>query len=263
MSVTTTNNVVINKMTLAQYKTLKANNQINANEVYSITDLDQHLVELKDISNQNLNTITGDIITAYGNDCTNKPVQNGYLVNFPHPTNPTNYNKQLWFGRNSGNIYCRDKEAGTWGAWSKIAQEANIMSAYASSNVTVSSANASKYTNFTLVRYESTGDRLTISGGGIRIGANVSRIKVSAQTQIVPTGGAGIKHLRIYKNTATVGWATYRSTATNENTTLSIPTRVLSVAEGDIIYLKYYGLAGDVFNGSGDVPTILTVEVVE
>jgi len=263
MSVTTTNNVVINKLTLAQYKTLKANNQINANEVYSISDIDEHLIEMKDISNQNLNNISGDIIVGYGNDCTNKPVQNGYLINLPHSTDATNYNKQIWFARNSGNVYCRDKEAGVWGSWNKISQAPNIMTAYLSSNLTISSANASAYKNFTLSKYESAGDRLTISGGGIRVGANVSKIKVSAQSQVVPAGGAGIKHLRIYKNSATVGWATQRFTATNENATLTIPTRVLSVSEGDIIYLKYYALAGDVFNGSGDIPTMLTVEVVE
>lgn len=263
MSVTTTNNVVINKLTLEQYKTLKANNQINANEVYSISDLDEHLIEMKDISNQDLNSLTGDIIVGYGNNCTNKPAQNGYLINLPHASDPTNYNKQIWFARNSGNIYCRDKEAGTWGDWQKVSQAPNIMTAYLSSNLTVSSANANAYTNFTLSRYESTGDRLTISGGGIRVGANVSRIKVSAQAQIVPSGGASIKHLRVYKNSATVGWAIHRCTAANENTTLSIPSRVLSVSEGDIIYLKYYALANDVFNGSGDIPTMLTVEVVE
>ena len=57
MSVTTTNNVVINKLTLAQYKSLKASNQINANEVYSISDLDEHLVEVKDITSQEKATL--------------------------------------------------------------------------------------------------------------------------------------------------------------------------------------------------------------
>lgn len=264
MSVTTTNNVVINKLTLAQYKTLKANNQINANEVYSISDLDQHLVEMKDITSQDLNSNIGDIITAYGNDCTNKPnSQNGYLVNLTHSTSPANYNKQLWFIRNVNDVYIRTQEAGTFGDWVKIAQEPNIMTAYQGTSITVSSANASKYANFNLSNFSSCGSKLSISNGGIKIGGNVKRIKVSAQAQVMPTGGAGIKHIRIYRNNAIVGWNAHRFTATNENATLVIPERTYAVSEGDIIYLNYYGLAGDVFSGGNELQTVLTVEVVE
>lgn len=265
MSVTTTNNVVINKMTLAQYKTLKANNQINTNEVYSISDLDEHLVEVKDISNQNINSNIGDVITGYGNDCTNKPTsQNGYLVNLTHSTSPANYNKQLWFIRNINDVYIRTQEAGTFGNWVKIAQEPNIMTAYLGAGVTVSSANANKYCNFNLSNFSSCGSKLSISGGGIKIGGNVKRIKVSAQSQVIPTGGASIKHIRIYRNDSSiVGWNAHRFTATNENTTLVIPERTYAVSEGDIIYLKYYGLANDVFSGGNEMQTVMTVEVVE
>ncbi len=265
MSVTTTNNVVINKLTLAQYKALKADNQINANEVYSISDLDEHLVEVKNITSQDLNNQKGDIITAYGNECTNRPnSQNGYLVNLTHSISPENYNKQLWFIRHTHDVYMRTQENGTWGDWIKVMQEPNVMTAYLGTTITVSSANASKYVNFNLANFSSTGSKLSISNGGIKIGANVKRIKVSAQCQVVPLGGTGIKHIRIYRNdNAVAGWNAHRFTATNENTTLVIPERTYGVSEGDIIYLKYFGLAGDQFGGGNEMQTVLTVEVVE
>lgn len=55
MSYTTTNNVIINKLGLNQYKTLKDNNQINANEVYVINDYLGDYTYICNGSNDNVN----------------------------------------------------------------------------------------------------------------------------------------------------------------------------------------------------------------
>jgi hypothetical protein len=46
MAVTTVNGVTINKLTLAEYKTLKANNSLETNESYVITDIDEYIDDL-------------------------------------------------------------------------------------------------------------------------------------------------------------------------------------------------------------------------
>lgn len=43
MSVTEYDGVIINKLSLEQYKTLKANNQLVSTQTYVITDIDEHL----------------------------------------------------------------------------------------------------------------------------------------------------------------------------------------------------------------------------
>ena len=58
MSYTTTNNVVINKLSLNQYKTLKTNNQLANNEVYVITDYMGDYVYMCNGSTDNVNIST-------------------------------------------------------------------------------------------------------------------------------------------------------------------------------------------------------------
>ena len=68
MSYTTTNNVVINKLTLNQYKTLQSNNQVNANEVYVINDYMGDYVYICNGSTDNVNIST--IVKAFLNENT-------------------------------------------------------------------------------------------------------------------------------------------------------------------------------------------------
>ena len=58
MSVTTTNNVVINKLSLNQYKTLKSNGQLVNNEVYVVTDYIGDYTYLCNGSTDNVNIST-------------------------------------------------------------------------------------------------------------------------------------------------------------------------------------------------------------
>ena len=75
---------------------------------------------LRDISGLNLNTLIGEFIIGYGNDCVNKPSGNGYLLNLPHPTAPTRYNRQYWQVRTNNVIYTRRMEDGVWSSWEVI-----------------------------------------------------------------------------------------------------------------------------------------------
>ena len=75
---------------------------------------------VRDISGLNLNTLIGELIIGYGNDCINKPSGNGFLLNIPHPTAPTIYNRQYWQVRTNNCIYTRHMEAGVWSSWTLI-----------------------------------------------------------------------------------------------------------------------------------------------
>lgn len=70
------------------------------------------------VNNRDLNTCIGEIIIGYGNECTNRPInQNGYFINIPHDSKPTLYGKQIYITRQSNSIYMRNLENGTFGAW--------------------------------------------------------------------------------------------------------------------------------------------------
>lgn len=74
-----------------------------------------------DINYKDLNECIGKVIFAYGNGCTNKPTtSNGYLINLSHDSRPMLYNKQIWFSRNSNEIWVRNMENGTWNAWQPV-----------------------------------------------------------------------------------------------------------------------------------------------
>lgn len=75
----------------------------------------------ENLNDKDLNQCVGRVIFGYGNNCSNKPTtSNGYLINIPHDSKPTLYNKQIWFSRSSDEIYVRNLENGSWGAWKVI-----------------------------------------------------------------------------------------------------------------------------------------------
>lgn len=264
MATTETNNVVINKLSVEQYRAIKGTTQEKANEVYNLKDVDEHLVEMKDISGQNLNNLKGKVIMGYGNNCTNRPTdQNGFFLNLPLPTAPDTFNRQFYLIRTTHDLYTRFMEDGVWSDYKKIAQAPQIVTAYLASNYTVSTANANAYKSLYLAQKCKVGSKLEMSNGGIKIGNHISYVKISAQMQITPSGGAAVKHLRIYKGETVVGWANVRCTAVNDGKTLVIASHVIPVSAGDVLTLRYYASAGDVIQGAEQIPTLLTVEVVE
>lgn len=76
------------------------------------------------IHDADLNTQIGKVIIAYGNNCTNKPTGfNGYLINIPHCTSPTTYNKQIWIERPANNVWVRTMENGIFGNWQPLLRD--------------------------------------------------------------------------------------------------------------------------------------------
>ena len=92
-------------------------------ETYTQAQISALLANARNIDGKNLNTLVGERIVGYGNNCTNKPTSaNGYLINIPHSydNQKNNYNKQFWFIRDTNVIYMRSQVAGTFGDWVRI-----------------------------------------------------------------------------------------------------------------------------------------------
>lgn len=113
----------------------------------------------------------------------------------------------------------------------------------------------------------STSDRLTMASNGIRIGADIQYVKVSANAIVDCGTKAGNRHMRIEKvsgsTIARIAWAcVYSSTASN--TLFSFPPMITSVKEGDILRMMFYTGDVDDVNVSGASSngwqTYLTVE---
>lgn len=94
------------------------------------------------INNKDLNDLFGRVIIAYGNSCLNRPSGlNGYLINIPHDTRPTVYNKQIWITRPANNVYVRNMDGGTWGDWIPLHYDTGWQNLTLASGISVFNAN--------------------------------------------------------------------------------------------------------------------------
>lgn len=129
------------------------------------------------------------------------------------------------------------------------------------SNYSISSTNTEQLT-LTATANEIIGTGLTVSGGTIVIGANIAAVKICASIYCSSGYMAGDKiHMNILKNGSVVATAITNCTATYF--TLSVPTKIISVSQGDTISLAIrneMGARGVIGNSRN--ATFLTCEVV-
>ena len=111
-----------------------------------------------DINNKDLNECIGKVIFGYGNACTNKPTtSNGYSINLTHDSKPTLYNKQVWFSRNSNEVWVRNMENGVWNAWQPVRYDSGWKTLTLESGV-------SAYSNAQLPQYRKVGNVVYVRG---------------------------------------------------------------------------------------------------
>lgn len=142
----------------------------------------------------------------------------------------------------------------------------NIMTGYF--DTTLTNLTESSYTIVPLNNERSIGDELTLTAnGGIKIGSGISAVLVSGRLAFNTIPSAGVRHLRImknsYTNNNTIGW-TQKTFAASQPDSLIITPTLAAVNEGDIIYLWYYTTnSTDVIGGNAyGCRTSLTVESV-
>lgn len=134
-------------------------------------------------------------------------------------------------------------------------------------NTALSSLANNTYTVVPMTSDISAGTLLTASGNGIKIGAGVTRVLVSASLAFDTVGGsAASRYIRIcrnsYSDANTIGW-NYRYMATGQANVLVVPATLAEVAEGDVLYMYYYARSQDTIGGNAHpARTGFTVEVV-
>lgn len=196
-------------------------------------------------------------------------------------TEQYSYLRQRYVPYNSSNaVYERDVTRGsdnvwTYGAWwrstltptvsEKVYSKA-AMTIALSANATVSATGAYVTIPFNKAVISTSG-RLTLLDNAIRIGSNISHVKVSGQTICKFGNTAGNRHARIQKisgsTTTSVAWACVYGTAAS-NTMYPFAPIIVPVAEGDLIKMVFYTADAADYNVAGSAAngwqTYMTVE---
>lgn len=122
-------------------------------------DMDSLRKYSRDITDQNLDDLKGEIIFGYGNNCLNRPNgANGYLINIPHCKSPDTHNTQVWITRPKAGLFIRNMEGGTWTDWTPIYSDSGWQTLPLASGV--SQQNASVYP----CRYRKLGNVVYVEG---------------------------------------------------------------------------------------------------
>lgn len=144
--------------------------------------------------------------------------------------------------------------------------ERSVMTRSLSAAITDLAVNT--YTIVPLDLSNSAGSKLTATNdGGIQIGANVSKIKVSGMVSYDTINSTGSRHVRIIKNSYTadntLAWS-WQTLVQSQPANVEILPILSDVEEGDVIYMLYYtGNTNDKIGGNAyGCRTSLTVETV-
>lgn len=99
-------------------------NATGDSDVPNAKTIKKALKNVQNISNKDLNTLIGEIIIGYGNNCANRPLSlgHGYFINIPHcdEAGKVLYNKQFWISRVENRFAMRTQENGVFGEWEEI-----------------------------------------------------------------------------------------------------------------------------------------------
>ncbi len=166
----------------------------------------------------------------------------------------------------NGIVYYRAD--GTRGVGTLTIPTPNIMTVYLKADFTISATN----TTYDLTNVETltnVGTKLSLVSGKIKIGAGVSKVKVSYTAKCLSPANTTRTFMYLMYNHSNTDVAISQEGAwfggTNWQVNIGVVPRVLSVSEGDTFWLRCYGYKNNTIGGkAGDfIPTILTVEVVE
>ena len=127
-----------------------------------------------------------------------------------------------------------------WGSWARSGARLPSMSAYLSGNQTTV---GSSYTKIDFASTSSTFG-LTLTDGGIKIGAGISQVLASLTVAFSGVKANGMKHIKIKRNTTNCEWVSGYAVSGND-LTLTISPRLMNVSEGDLITATYYTTNAD------------------
>ena len=122
------------------------------------------------------------------------------------------------------------------------------------------------YTKINFNSVVNVGEKLSFEDNGVKIGAGVKYVKVSAigNPQTEKTGNA---YLRIVKNQLndpnTIVWVFEKVTSAWGTVVLTLPPKLVEVSEGDILYAYVYGEGYTTVGQGQGAEMSMTVEVVK
>lgn len=141
----------------------------------------------------------------------------------------------------------------------------NIITAKILSNYTIQTTDTAEDVK-TFSLYNSVGDKLTIENGAIKIGSGVSKVKVSYNATCQNSTSTATSRAFVYlmQNATILTQESYYFNRTWEQISGSHNEIVRGVQEGDIFYLRVYGLTSiNLMGGSSFCHTAITVEVID
>lgn len=142
----------------------------------------------------------------------------------------------------------------------QIKKQNNFIDVTISTNFTNTNANTYNDIPFD-TEINKRGNQISLENGKIKIGKDIDYVEVSGKIQISSIGNAvGGKNLVIAINNVYKDRLMYY-TDNSRNIDKSFTSKPLSVVEGDIISVKYYGAQGDVIS-SGEIFTHLYVKAI-
>ena len=156
------------------------------------------------------------------------------------------------------------KADGTKGVGTLALPEPNIITVYLKQDFTISATN----TTYDLTNVEvltNVGTKLSLVNGKIKIGAGVSKVKVSYTVKCLSPANSTRTFVYLAHNNTNITQEGAWFGGTNWQTNIGVVPRVLSVNENDTFHLRCYGYKNNTIGGKANdfIPTILTVEVVE
>lgn len=175
-----------------------------------------------------------------------------------HLAHNDKYQRQIAYSfLNNSQIFTRIKNNGTWNSWECIGGQTKIATATFNNNQTRLSGGVLKFENL-----NSTSDKLTLSSGGVRIGAGISKVKVSANVFFQWTSAdQSYVYMAIRKNATNVSIAISAQPFIYAFATLSFSPTYVEVQEGDTFYIASLEEKTGTFRGGQN--SYMTVEVVE
>ena len=177
-----------------------------------------------------------------------------------HLAHNDKYQRQIAYSfLNSSEIFTRIKNNGTWNSWTIVGQT-KIATATFNNDQTRLSGGILKFENL-----NSTSDKLTLARGGVRIGAGIRKVKVSANVFFQWTSAdQSYVYMAIRKNKnnpTNVSIAIVPQPFNYAFATLSFTPTYVEVKEGDTFYIVSLEEKTGIFRGG--THSYMTVEVVE
>ncbi len=141
--------------------------------------------------------------------------------------------------------------------------ELNAITVGLSANTTFNITSAWSYANVTFNKtIRNFGTKLSLSNNGIKIGKGVNHVRVTGSAMLNGIAN-GDMYIALKHNSSVLAESYYRPSNSTYYGTITLPNQIISVTEGDMIYMSYGAGATGSLKIAGSNYTTFTVEVID